>query len=509
MFKILRPIKDTYITNRVVNAQQQISGNVGAAGSLDLFKVYGLATSGSHVYTELSRLLIKFDLAPLRELISDGRIDPNNSTFSCKLYLHDVYGGQPTPNNFDVSVFPLSASFDEGLGRDVVFYSDYDVANWLTGSLTSSIAGRGWYLTGCAQGGLATTACDYITASANVLNGASLMSSQAFVTGIEDLNVDVTSVISATLAGRLPDEGFRISLSSSLETNTRTYFVKRFASRTAFNEDLRPKLIVRYDDSIQDDTNALYMDAQSYLFIYNYVRSAPANILSSSTYITGSNSIILQMRTPISGGHYSLYFTGSQYYSGINAQTGIYSASVLIPSTDTSLRPQWLASGSITFTPIWRSLDASVAYLTGSAIIAYMPQRDSKSLAPKQFVVTALGLRSSHRSTEETAVRINIFDHTDPYVLSAVRLPVELPGVSVRDVHYQIRDANTERIVIPFDTVTNSTRLSNDSAGMYFKLDMSNLTQGHSYVIDILIVTGNNEQLYKAVCPPFKVDALA
>ncbi len=505
MFKILRPTKDTYITNRVVNDVQQVSGNVGAAGSLDLFKVYGLQSSGSHVYTELSRLLIKFDLQPLRDLISDGKIDVNHSTFSCKLYLHDVYGGQPTPNNFDVSVYPLSASFDEGLGRDVVFYSDYDTCNWLTGS----IAIGGWYLTGCAQGGLSTTSCDYITASSVILNGASLLTSQSFTTGIEDLNVDVTTIVSATIAGKLPDQGFRISLASSLETDTRTYFVKRFASRTAFNEDLRPKLIVRYDDSVQDDTNDLYMDANSYMFMYNYVRSAPTNILSSSTYISGSNCLILQMRTPISGGHYSLYFTGSQHYSGINAQTGIYSASVLIPSTDTSLRPQWLYSGSLTFTPIWRSLDGTVAYLTGSTVTAHLPQRGSTSLAPKQFVVSPVGLRSSYRSSENSTVRINIFDHTSTFVTSTTRLPVESPGITVRDVHYQIRDAQTDRIAIPFDTTTNSTRLSNDSSGMFFKLDTSNLTQGHSYVIDVLVVTNDNEQLYKRICAPFKVDAIA
>jgi hypothetical protein len=75
----------------------------------------------------------------------------------------------------------------------------------------------------------------------------------------------------------------------------------------------------------------------------------------------------------------------------------------------------------------------------------------------------------------------------------------------VRDVHYQIRDAVTDIIEIPFDTVNNSTRVSNDTAGMYFKLDTSNLTSGRSYVIDVLITTGDNQQLYKSASPAFRV----
>jgi len=505
MFKILRPSKDAYITNRVVNDDQQVYGNVGGAGSLDLFKLYGITSTDDVPNTELSRLLIKFDLSSLQELVESGQVDTNSPTFSCKLRLHDVYGGQPTPSNFVVSAYPLSASFDEGLGRDVIFYSDIDTCNWLSGSYVEGA----WYVTGCGGRGHENSACDYITASAAIKSGASLRSDQTFTLGTEDLDIDVTTIVSATLSGLLPDEGFRISFSEAIETDLRTYYVKRFASRTAFNEDLRPKIYVRYDDSVQDDTNDLYMDAQSYLFMYNYVRSAGANIMSSSTEITGSNSLMLRLQTQISGGSLSLYFTGSQHYSGINPQTGIYSASVLIPSTHPLLIPQWHASGSLTFTPIWQSLDGSVPFLTGSSITVRPPMRGAQSLGPKRLVVTSLGLRDAHRQDEQSVIRINIFDHTSPMTFTPVKVPTEIPGISVRDVHYQIRDAITDRIAIPFDLATNSTRLSNDTAGMYFKLDMSNLTPGRSYVIDVMVVTANNQQLYKATSPPFNVDAVA
>jgi len=507
MFKVLRPLADAYIHNRVIDGSIQSGSNVGAAGSLDLFKLYGTSQtrSGSTLLdnTELSRLLVKFDLAPLRTAVAAGQIDPTNSSFSCKLHLYDVYGGQPTPSNFTVAVYPLSASFDEGLGKDVVGYSDYDVCNFLS----ASRVGGAWYVSGCALAGGAQQTCDYITGSAFILNHANLVKSQVFVTGEEDLDIDVTTIVSATLAGLLPDVGMRISLDSTLETDQHTYFVKRFASRKAFNEDLRPKMFVRYDDSVQDDTNNLYLDARGSLFLYNYVQSSPANLASGSslTSITGSNSLILQMKTGISGGTYSLYFTGSQHYAGINPAEGIYSASVLIPSTNTSLAESLRVSGSITFTPIWQSFDGLTTYLTGSDVKVYSPQRGAKSLPTKTLNVTVLGLQDSYESTSVAAPRINIFDYTSP-MITVVRVPVELPGVVIRDVHYQVRDAVTNLVAIPFDVTTNSTRVSNDSTGMFFTLDMSNLTAGHSYVIDVLIVTGNNRQLFKSASQAFRVD---
>lgn len=507
MFKIIRPIKDAYITNRVIDGTTQLGSNVGGAASLDLFKLYDYSstTTGSVRVpnTEISRLLIKFDLTPLRQLQALGQLDTTNKSFSCRLCLHDVFGGQPTPDNFSVVVYPLSASFDEGRGRDIVLYSDSDVCNFLTGSRS----GGSWFVSGCGLAGGAQQQCDYITGSSVIQSGISLKASQTFITGEEDLNVDVTTIVSATLSGLLPDNGFRISFEPSLETDNRSYFVKRFAARTAFNEDLRPKLLAGFDDSVQDDTSNVVFGSQNTLFLYNYARSALANLSSGSTSITGSNSLVLQLLTPVSGGTVSLSFVGSQHYSGLNPVTGIYSASITIPTTNPALNEQLQASGSVTFTPIWRSLDGTVAFLTGSTFKASPPSRGPSSIDPKSLEISIVGLKQEYSTTELTTLRVHIFDYTAAVFLSPVRGPVDDPGVIIRDVHCQVRDANTGRLAVPFDLTGNSSRVSNDATGMYFKLDTANLTTGHSYVIDIMIVTGNNRQLFKSVSGVFRVDA--
>lgn len=504
MLKILKANADTYIGNRIIGGALMTGSNVGSGGSLDLYKLYGFSSTASGSTktpnTELTRLLVRFNMQPLRDALAAGLIDPTNASFNAKLHLFDVYGGQPTPANFTVSVFPLSASFDEGRGRDIVTYGDIDVANWLTASTTGA-----WSGAGCVSGGWPGQIADYITASSGISSGASLEVKQLFVSGEEDLIVDVTTIVSATLAGLLPDAGFRIALSSSLETDTHTYFVKRFAARTAFDASKRPQLMVGFDNSIQDDSQTLYMDSQSTLFLYNYTRQNLSPLVSGSTNITGKNCLILKLQAYRSGSSpYELAFTGSQHYAGINQVVGVYSASVTVSSSDAVLAPMLAASGSLNLVPVWGSLDGTLSYVTGSTIKAYAPQRGASQLAPKQLVVTVSGLQANHFTTETVSLRVNIFDHTLPAV-RFVKLPIDTPGVVIRDVHWQVRDAVSHSVVVPFDTVRNSTRVSSDASGMFFTLDVTNLIPERSYVIDIMTVTNSAKQVYKAAGPVFRV----
>ena len=506
MYKILKSDKDAYITNRFVkildSGSFRVNSNVGSAGSLDLFKLYGATfSSGNIPNLELSRLLVHFDLQPLRDLISLGKINISDSSFNCSINLFDVYGGQTTPSNFSVSLFPLSRSFDEGYGRDVVYYSDYDACNFISSSVNS-----GWVLSGCSMGGGSNEICDYITAS-SLIPGVSLESTQVFSTGEEDLNIDVTKIVSATLSNILPDSGFRISLGSSHENDQYSYFVKRFASRSAYNESKHPRLIVKYNDSIQDDTQNLRFDEQSTIFLQNYSHGEPSNILSGSSLIqvSGSNSILLKLVTAVTGNaNYSIIFTGSQHSDGVNYTTGLYSASFTMPTSNLTLQRELQSSGSLTFTPVWMSLDNTVAYFTGSNITVYPPQRSSNQIDFKNYVVTTSGLGSLHRSNENVFVRLNIFDNTSPYI-KLVKKPIELSGLVIRKSHYQIRDVSSNEIVIPFDETFNSTRVSSDSSGMYFTIDTSNLTKENSYVIDVMLVLGNTKKIFKSVSNVFKV----
>jgi hypothetical protein len=502
MFKILNASKDTYITNKIINGVASVNSNVGKASTLDLYKLYGENTSGSlnQPVVEYTRLLIKFDLSTLRTLISQNKVDVTSPLFNAQLVLFDVYGGQPTPENFTIKICPLSKSFDEGRGKDIVRYADLDACNFITASYPNNT----WLLPGANMSGSVPTACDFYTTLSNVND---LIATQSFTTGEENLCVDVTKAISASLYGSIPDEGFRISFNDVIDNDNRTYFVKRFVGRNAYNEDLHPRLIIRYDSSIQDDSQILELDYTNNIFLYNYHFGALQNLSSGSSTLTGSNCVQLKLLTPISGGYYELLFTGSQYSQGINNIVGIYSASVFVPSTNTHVKLKLQQTGSIDFTPVWSSLDNSVTFVSGTTLTFHEPLKLSYKVDHNQYVVTTSGIRATHKTNENIVIRINIFDYTSP-LIKFVKMPIELSGKVLRNVHYQVRDSQTGDVIIPFDKIYNSTRASSDNKGMYFELDTSNLKNQRSYVIDIMISTQDNDYIYKNVSNIFQINNL-
>jgi hypothetical protein len=498
MYKILKADKDTYITDRVINGERVYNSNVGLAGSLDLFKLYGATLSGSTPNTELSRLLIHFDLEPLRSLVSDGKLDPADPSFFARLKLFDVYGGQPTPENYALSICPLSRSFSEGKGRDVVYYADQDAANFFTASYDATLIK--WIDPGCGSSGDPNVSCDYYTGS--------LQKTQFFKSGEEDLDVDVTDVITNVLNGTIPDSGFRISFSEAEETNQKTYFVKRFASKNAYNVTKHPRIVVGFDDSMRDTSQGMTLDSDTTIFFYNYDKGSPANLFTPLGPVVGSDCLVLKLQLPVSGGMQEFFFTGSQHNVGSIPATGIYSASIYLSSSNQYIVEAMQASGSVLkFKPVWCSLDGNTTFLSGSSLTVNAPVRGTSYLPPKKFTVTVFGLNEIHRTDEMPVVRANVFDYTSP-LIKVVKTPVNSPGALqgiASDAFYSVRDAVTQEVVIPFDLEKGSTRISSDGEGLYFKLDMSNLYPERTYVIDVMLKVGGEYQRYLAASPVFKV----
>lgn len=497
MFKTFYADKDTYITNRIIDGVRSTKSNVGTAGTLDLFKIYGHSLSGSSYENhELSRALVHFDLTSLFDLYDSSAIDPTDQSFYATLVLHDVYGGQPTPRNYTLAVCALSRSFDEGLGKDIVFYSDKDSANYVTSS-----NGNLWLSEGCVlSSSVATDACDYYIGD--------YRATQTFSSGEENLNIDVTTIVSGVLTRTIPDTGFRIAYADNYESDYKTYFVKRFASRHAYDESKHPKLIVGFDDSYRDTSIGMSYDETARMFLHNYRSAQPANLFTTTGAVTGSNCIILKLQLPISGGVHDLIFTGSQLYIGSNPVTGVYYADVYVSSSNSNVITQQALSGSnLKFTPIWSSTNTSISFKTGSATTVYDNNRSSSRRIPKSATVTVSGLNATHERDETVNLKVNVFDAESPTVF-LVKTPKNSPGTFqgfVSDAHYSVRDAITQEVIIPFDTTNNSTRLSGDTDSLFFSLDMSNFVNNRTYVIDIMLKIYGAFQTYRNVSPVFKV----
>jgi len=524
MFLILSASKDTYITNKIIdNSYRVTDANVGAASTLDLFKLWDESTfiSGSTRVTssvqELSRILIKFDYGRLGDLTS-SILDINHSSFNCTLKMFDILGGQGVPSNFKVVLFPLSQSFDEGNGRDVISFKDIGTANFVTASYNSDTSVNNiWFVSGAnASGSLGNNNIDIIERD-NV--GApdpnvNFFKEQYFETGRENLAIDVTSLVSSSLAQNLVNHGFRLAFTSSQEWDHKTRFVKRFASRHVANRKLRPRLEVTFDDSIIDHHKNFFFDLTGSLFLQNYHRGNPAPILSgtSLTPLGGQSCMILQLVT----GSFVMSSSVSQHTGSttLAGMPGLYSASFCIPFVSGGLvlsgvgwagdtiRDYARKSGSLTFETYWKSIDGTIGFHTGSLKIKTI-DRNSFNATKQRLDLVVTNARPSYTKSDKVKLRVFVYDLDKQR--TATRVPISISSEILQKVYYRVRDVISGEIVIPFETANNGTRLSTDADGLFFEVYMNDLAPGRMYTYDFLVNDRGIEFVEEATNVMFKV----
>ena len=416
-------------------------------------------------------------------------------------------------NNFKVIVFPLSRSFDEGVGRDVSKFQDIDAANFITSSISSGVANL-WVVSGAnKQGTLGSDDIDIIS-SGNLSDGngeIDLFKVQTFSKGTEDLSVNVTNIVSATLANQIPDYGFRISFSGTQETDNITRFVKRFGSRHSNNTRKRPRLEVRYNDAIQDHHEAFYFNMSGSVFLNNFQRGQLSNIVSGSTLsqVTGTNCL----RYKIVTGAFEKVVSASQHSFGSSLfMSGVYSASFALNSfgssslggnVNSTLEDHLRDSGSVTFTTYWESPDMNIGFHTGSLTMK-SPTMSSYDTGAKRFVVNVSNIKGSYRLGQKVRLRCVAYDDNEK--VKAVKTPLYRTSEILVKSFYQIRDAFSDDIVIPYDETYSATLMSTDSKGMYFDIFTDDLEVGRVYAIDVKVKSNNTTQVFKDAGGTFRIE---
>ena len=500
---------DTYITNKIINNQFSASdANVGRAGTIDMFKLYDESTltgSANEPYStdrvELSRALIKFDYSKLNSL-TQSKLDFTNSSFKAELLLFDVMGGQAVPTDFTLSVYPLAQQFNEGNGRDVAAFRDIDAANFNSASFTGGTATL-WVSGGANAEGMPGGGESYDYFASGNIGGSvttnNFESKQAFA-GSEDLKIDVTSLVSASLAGQFTNHGFRLSFTGSQENDQKTYFVKRFGSRQARNQFLRPLLRISFDDSIIDHHESFFFDLSGSIFLSSFERGRPASIKSGSalTPILGSNSLLVNIKS----GSFSKFVTASQHSIAGNLGvfvTGVYSASFALSSFDTTsvngsdtVADFVRDSGSITFDTFWQSLDTTAGYHTGSLKVT-RPQRFGFDQAPKDIRTRVVNLMPEYDTNEVVKLRVFVQDFN--FEPSSSKFAFRQKSAVVEKAYYRVKDVLTGKVIVPFMESNNGTRLSSDSDGLYFEFDMSALFPNRAYTFEFKIVDSGETEI--------------
>ena len=121
--------RDNTITNayKANLTTRGVSGNMGQSDILEVFHIYGQASSDS---SENCRILVRFPTDTIATDRTAGTI-PASGSVSFYLRMFNAAHSQPTPANFILTASALTADWQEGVGLDMENYSDIDESNWL------------------------------------------------------------------------------------------------------------------------------------------------------------------------------------------------------------------------------------------------------------------------------------------------------------------------------------------------------------------------------------------
>lgn len=442
------PIKDTWIHNDYVapNLARITGSNLGASEELDVFKRSGISGAiGSMGSSSLGRAMLQFDFSQFSALTASGDIPTGSMTF--RLRMNHKTRGCPQPTSYDMTIKPISSSWDEGLGQDIG-YGDHGFANWDKRSSTDF-----W----------TTPGGDFIS---------STTASAHFDTGNEDIDVDVTAIVNNWLSGTFPNYGLAVMMTASIESDSvyTDYYRKKFYSRQTGFSDRAPYIEVRVPDFKGDDRTNMHWDRTGSLYLYNVVGGTFQDLVGEVVASIADASGVLQHVTASRG-------TTGIYSASFAMQTGSYSGSLFYDRWRAGAKT--LTTGTFTF-----SSPAPVTTLSQYPLVARMRNMQDEYL-PEDVPVFEVMFRRR--------------PHTLP-VLSTASLMV-VPYI-VERAWYAIENDSTRERVIPFGTGSqNHTRLSYGGTGNSFKLHMTNLHSGNVYRIVLLVDEQGRRQI---IDPGFK-----
>ena len=462
MIKRYFATKDNTITNAYGDhlTVRGVSGSMGLSDILEVFSIYGQVSSSAGFSLEEARVLVEFDTTMVAADISSGII-PSNAKYFLRLF--NAEHGQTVPRDYSLQVNSINGAWEEGYGLDMEDYSD----------LSNGI-GSNWSV---------RTGATKWTAEGGDIHAAPV-ATQALDTGLEDLNIEVTSQVADWLDSSKTNNGFMVKLPTSLTNGSveKSFYTKKFFARGSEFFHKSPVLEVRWDSATKDDRIDFYAssslapaaDNLNTLYLYNYSKGQLVDIPSvaqGEIYVDlyaslGSTALPLCIDTPATGGW---------------IETGIYTASVCLSTTSSILHDVWYKDSN--------------QYHSGTIDVKFLSALNS---APENdLVVTVSNNRAIHYQNQTS--RFYFYTRQKNWSPSIYTTATSVPTTEVFDnLHFKIVRIVDDETIFDYDTVNKSTLLSYDTKGNYFDLDMAMLEPNYSYKIELAlysVATTSYEQL--------------
>jgi len=513
--------QDTTITNAFKSnlITRGTGSNMGESDIVEVFSIYGQSvTTGSGTDSgeqtqELSRFLVKFPVSGTTtgEIQADrtaGTI-PASGNVNFYLTMYNARHGQTLPTNATYVVQAVSQSWTEGTGLDMEEYVNYGEANWMSRSSDDA-----W----TQNGGQYTVGGTYHTATYTAADGTLPTYKVTQESGVENIELDITSLVEEWLADSQENYGLGVRLtasqegyySSSVPTTQengysgngilqnvdgakRSYYTKKFFARGTEFFFKRPAIEARWDSSKKDNRSnfqyssslASATDNLNTLYMYNYVKGQLKDIpdLTDNVIYVRIFSGSADSSAP-SGSHISCSVGGGvigtqPYYitGGLSSTTGIYTASVALTASTVPLT---------TMFDVWSNAEDSsphIQFFTGS----FQPKKLSalETNPNTTYVTTITNLKPSYTTNEEAKLRLFVRERDwNPNIYVVASKDIET--TTIENAYYKVIRVYDDLEVISYGTGSDNldyTRLSFDVSGNYFDLDLSLLEADSMYSI--------------------------
>jgi hypothetical protein len=423
------------------------TANMGRSDVLECFTVYNQDGSGSN---EIARIIIQFDMLSVWQGIYSGSI-PSSSTYYLKM--SNVAHRETLPTNYNLELYMVSgSSWTGGNGLDMELY-------------TYSGSGVSWYSASNETAGTA-----WQTAGGDYYNSPAI--SQSFTNGDEDLEVNITSacnkwIENAASGSNRANYGLIIKFPSGSENGQESYYVKKFFSSGSQYYFKRPYIEARFDDAITDDrgnfyaSSSLVSDIKNKLYFYNNPRGNYVNVPTVPLTVVffdeknNGNRISADEGTSVTA---SLETTG-KYYITCSVNT-----------SEEIIYDRWYDGNSI-------------CVHTGTIDVNSLAASTNSSV--DEYVITISKLKSVYKRNETNA-RFDLFVRKkdwSPTIYTVANATVE--NKIIENAFYQVKRSIDGLTIIDFndDSKESATKLSYDSGGNYFNLDMTMFEPDYLYEI--------------------------
>lgn len=361
-------------------------------------------------------------------------------------------------------------------GKNVYFQNDAGDTDTTRNNLLAAIVGTNLF-TATSEAGSSLS----LTQSLNGRFGDTKITTNAAVSKVDFAGG--TGVI---------NNGLLVKLSGSFESgaNSRSYYTKRFSSRSSEYFFKKPYIEARFDSSIQDDrlnlitSNPALTAAQNSKTIYyhNYVNGVLTDLDTSPKFILAVDQALTTSAVFAKTSDHNA--TGS----GANAEeitsdkvpntTGVYSATFKIANNTnkTFLYEKWFkADGTLL------RGHPSNPLTVGIKNYYDIVNQDSN------YVVNILNLQNSYRQEDQVKFRIYTRKKSrnpNVYTVASSKASVD----NIKEGWYKIVRVADNLEVIGYSTGSSPShsKLSYDVSGSYFDLDMGILEKNYLYEISLL-----------------------